>query len=94
MRQSIDNLHDSITEDVLRAKRIVVDVIDPGQSVWGETVEGLVTVIYECHETSWCKGCTCTTHKQPETGHAHHSLYGPHDERTDKPIERYTIYAD
>ena len=98
MRQSIDNLHDSITEDVLRQKpqRIVVDVIDPSPGVFGgEPMEGLVTVVYECH-CEWANGCQDDhpEHRRANSGHTHHALYGPHDERTDKKIERYTCYAD
>lgn len=95
MRQSIDNLHDDITEDVLAQKQIVVDVIDPSPGIWGgDPVEGLVTVVYQCH-CEWSKGCD-DEHKRPESGHTHHALYGPKDEKDrqpGEPVDHYTCYA-
>jgi hypothetical protein len=104
VRQSIDNLHNSITQDVLDMKRIVVDVIDPSPGLFGgDPVEGLVTIIYKCSYKpepefdNWmCKGCECTNHKQPTSGHAHHALYGPQDEitRPSWEVDTFSLYAD
>jgi len=90
LRQSIDNLHDDITQDILESKRVVVDVIDPSPGIWGgDPIEGLVTVVYRCPGEPCCAPVSRNS--------VHHALYGPTDEdwTPDKgPVEHYSLYAD
>jgi hypothetical protein len=103
VRQSIDNLHDSITEVVVDAQKSgfygrVLEVIDPSPGLWGGApVEGLVTIVYECAmPVDRMHGGA--EHPAAAPGrHCHHALFGPVDEKDRQPgeaVEEYSLYAD
>lgn len=94
VRQSIDNLHETITRSVLYAQKQgsygkVVNVIDPSPGLFGgNPIEGLVTVEYAC---PWEKSKCSVQHD-----HTHQALFGPEDEisRPSWEVETFTLYAD
>ena len=84
MPMTLETLHPDILESEQEIGRKTIKVIDPGASVWGETIEGLITIVYEC-TTEWCRqGITYP--------HTHEAIYGWADEIS--PESGYSLYAD
>lgn len=89
VRQTIDNLRDDITKSELERMQSgyssrIVEVIDPGEGVFGPAQDGLIDIVYQCNDRNPKRPYAddpnfvlnpCTGFKRGE--HTHEATYGP-----------------